>query len=247
MMNLLAAASTAGDKLGKMDWITVPRQWPAQIDLLDWCQTMSPGTAALLIFLGMIFLLFGIQLFKPLVMMNAAVVGAYLGAILGHRGNAAVVGAIIGALLAAAVVWPMLKWAVAVMGGTLGAVVGASVWRSCNLDPAFVWSGALTGMVLMGMLSFILFRASLMMYTSLQGSVMLILGLLGLIFKYQDVAPSVRGNMLVHHLILPAAILVPALIGIIYQQTQYGGATQTSGSGSGGGSGGHGGSSSGKK
>lgn len=226
---ILAETSAAADKVGRMDWITVPRQWPAQADLLNWCQATTPGAAALLILLGVIFLLFGIQLFKPLVMMNGAVVGAYLGALLGHKGNAALIGAIVGGLLAAAVVWPMLKWAVAVMGGVLGAVMGAAVWQSCNLNPEFVWSGALSGMILMGMFSFILFRASLMMYTSLQGAGMLVLGILALMFKYPDITPQVRDNMLLHHMILPAAILIPALVGIIYQQTQYGGAMESGG------------------
>ena len=71
------------------------------------------------------------------------------------------------------------------------------------------------------MLSFILFRGSVMMYTSLQGSVMLIFGVLGLVFKYQDIAPKVAENMTVKPFLLPLAIFIPAFLGLIYQQTQF--------------------------
>jgi hypothetical protein len=107
------------------------------------------------------------------------------------------------------------------MGGIFGVLLGASVWRSCGLDPKYAWSGGLTGMVFFGMLSFLLFRGSIMMFTSLQGSVMLIFGLLGLIYKYQDMAPRVNENLSLRPFLLPMFILVPATIGLIYQQTQY--------------------------
>ncbi len=55
---------------------SVPKTWPQQRDLLTWCQQMTPGVAALLILMGIIYLLFGYQIFKGLLLLNAAVVGA---------------------------------------------------------------------------------------------------------------------------------------------------------------------------
>ena len=59
------------------------------------------------------------------------------------------------------------------------------------------------------------------MYTSLQGSVMLVFGLLGLIYKYQELAPKVSDNLSARTFILPLCIFVPATLGLIWQQTQY--------------------------
>ena len=84
-----------------------------------------------------------------------------------------------------------MKWAIAVMGGLFGAILGASLWRLFNLDPTFAWAGAATGLVALGLLSFILFRGCIMMYTSLQGSVMLIFGILGLVYNYKPVAEAI--------------------------------------------------------
>ena len=98
---------------------------------------------------------------------------------------------------------------------------GASIWRACNLDPTYAWSGGLTGLIFCGMLSFLVFRGSVMMYTALQGSVMLVFGLLGLIYKYQDLALRLNESLSVRPFLLPMFIFIPATLGLIYQQTQF--------------------------
>ncbi len=201
--------------------VSLPSHWPAQTDLLTWCQTMTPGTAAILLVMGVVFLMFGWYMYKWLVTLNAALFGAYIGAYLGSHTNDAIAGALIGGFTAAAASWPLMKWAVAVMGGLFGAALGASVWRSFNLDPQFAWAGGMSGLLFLGMLNFILFRGSVIMYTSLQGAVMLIFGALGLIYKYQSIAPMLTDNMTSRAFILPAAIFVPAMFGLIYQQMNY--------------------------
>jgi hypothetical protein len=75
----------------------------------------------------------------------------------------------------------------------------------------------MTGIVALGLLSFILFRGSVMMFMSLQGSLMLVLGLLGLVYKHEQIAPSLTQALAMQPYLLPAAILIPALIGIVYQ------------------------------
>jgi hypothetical protein len=60
------------------------------------------------------------------------------------------------------------------------------------------------------------------MYTSLQGSVMLVFGILGLLLKYQNVAPKLGENLSLRPFLLPISIFIPAILGLIYQQTQYG-------------------------
>ena len=202
-------------------WLRLPEHWPAQGDLLQWCQNMGPGTAALLVLLGVVYLLFGWYLFKVLVLLNAAIVGAWIGAILGRSNGSEAACAFLGGFTAAALTWPLMKYAVAVMGGIFGGLLGASIWRTVGLEPQFAWAGALVGIIGFGMLSFILFRGSVMMYTSLQGSVMLVFGILGLIYKYQEVAPQVTNGLTLKPLLLPMIIFIPAILGLIYQQSMY--------------------------
>ena len=107
------------------------------------------------------------------------------------------------------------------MGGVFGAMLGASMWRAMDLQLNYVWAGGMMGLIFFGMLSFILFRGSIMMYFSVQGAVMLVFGILGMLYKYQGLGPVVQQNLSVKPFILPLCIFVPAVIGLIYQQTQY--------------------------
>jgi hypothetical protein len=198
----------------------LPSHWPVQADLLQWAQDMTPGVATILVIGGIVYLLFGYYMFKWLVMLNTALVGAFIGGKIGEKGGSMAAGASVGAFLAAALTWPVMKYAVALMGGIFGMLLGASIWRAVGLEPHMCWAGGLTGLAFFGLLAFILFKASVMMYTSLQGSVMLIFGTLGLVYKYQSIAPQVTESMTVKPFLLPVAIVVPMVVGLIFQQSQ---------------------------
>ena len=116
------------------------------------------------------------------------------------------------------------------MGGIVGAMVGAGIWKMAGQDPNFAWAGAMTGLVAFGLFSFILFRGSVMMYTSLQGSLMLIVGALGLAFKYQEMAPKIVQSLNSQPMALPLLLGVPTVLGLIYQQTHTSGAAAGGGS-----------------
>ncbi|MGB7157709.1 MAG: hypothetical protein WBD40_06560 [Tepidisphaeraceae bacterium] len=222
-------------------WLNVSVHWPGQTDLITWCNNMGPGLATILVIGGIVYLVFGVYLYKALITINLAVVGAYLGALIGFKtgGSAAMIPwALIGAFCFAALTWPLMKYAVAVMGGLYGFLLGAAIWRTGGLEARYAWAGGGMGLIGFGMLSFILFRGSIMMYTSLQGSVMLVFGLLGLIFKYQSLSPKLLASLTSQPIVLPLSIFIPTVLGLIYQQTQFGAAAESGGGGGGGGGGG---------
>jgi hypothetical protein len=209
------SAPQAAPTLGA--WMRAPWMLPEQANLLTWCRDMNPGAATLLVAAGVVYLLFGLYMFKWLVTLNSAIVGAYLGSLIGRSGDAAIAGAFLGGFAAAAATWPMMKWAVTIMGGLFGALLGISLWRTTGLDPHYAWSGGLTGLIFFGMLNFVVFRLSVMTYTSLQGSAMLIFGVLALIYKSPDVAGRVTDALTIKPFILPAAIFIPMICGMFYQ------------------------------
>jgi hypothetical protein len=215
-----AAPSTAASSTAQwFQSIQLPGAWPNQMDLLQWSQKMGPGMATVLIILGIIYVMFGFYLFKGLVVMNAACVGAWVGAMIGERSGSAVPCAVLGAFIAAAVTIPTMKWAVAVLGGLLGAALGGSIWRLIDLDPHFAWAGAGMGLIACGLFCFIIFRGSVMAYMSLQGSIMLVFGILGLLYKYQDLGPRITNGLQARTFILPMAVFIPTVIGLLYQQS----------------------------
>jgi hypothetical protein len=191
--------------------------WPREADFISWCQSIGPGMAAVLLMVGTIFLLWGYPVFRYLIMLNFAVVGAYLGAAIGKHADTVMAGAIIGAFLGGALAWPMMRWAVALTGAGIGLMLGAALWRAADQDPAFDWAGGLTGFVAFGMLSFIAFRGGVILYTSLQGGALLASGILGLLEKYPSVGPELADHLTHQRFLLPTAIVVPAVIGLIFQ------------------------------
>ncbi|HEV2292804.1 MAG TPA: hypothetical protein VGR35_03060 [Tepidisphaeraceae bacterium] len=208
-------------------WFSPTVQWPGQTDLITWCNQMGPALATILLIGGVVYLVFGVYMYKALITINLAVVGAYLGAFIGFKtgGRAAMIPwALIGGFTFAAMTWPLMKYAVALMGGLYGFLLGAAIWHTAALEAKYAWAGGGMGLIAFGMLSFILFRGSIMMYTSLQGSVMLVFGLLGLIFKYQSVTPKLIASLTSQPILLPLSIFIPTVLGLIYQQTQFGAA-----------------------
>ena len=221
------AVSTTAAAAVTPAWFNISVHWPGQTDLITWCNQMGPGLATILVIGGIVYLVFGVYMYKALITINLAIVGAYLGAFIGYKsgGNAAMIPwALIGGFSFAALTWPLMKYAVALMGGLYGFLLGASMWHTAQLEAKYAWAGGGMGLIAFGMLSFILFRGSIMMYTSLQGSVMLVFGLLGLIFKYQSVSPKLLASLTSQPIVLPLSIFIPTVLGLIYQQTQFGAA-----------------------
>ena len=193
-------------------------QFPEQADLLKYCQTMGPGLAALMIILGIVYLLFGFQLYRILILINAAVVGFIIGGVIGESVDASLPCALGGAVLAGALAWPTMNYTVAVMGAIYGAVIAATIWRLAGQDERFIWAGAMTGMVAGGLMCFILFSGCVMAYTSLQGSAMVIFGTLGLLLKYQELAPRVDDYLSLKPFVLPLFVFIATVLGTMFQQ-----------------------------
>lgn len=226
-----ASAHATASKAAGLFEVGAPNHWPAQGDLITWCQTMGPGLAALLILIGVVYLMFGFNIFKGLVMVNAALLGLAVGLAVGEKLGAKWPMAIVGAVLVGAISWPTMKYAVALMGGVCGALAGLTIWQMVGLDAGYAWSGAAIGLIAFGLLCFILFRGCVMMYTSLQGSVMLICGILGLVLKYPEVAPKIGSYLASRQFLLPMCVFIATVIGMMYQQSGGGGAPKPAGGG----------------
>lgn len=205
--------------------IHMPKSFPETGDLLSFCFKMGPGEATIFLVAGVLMLLFGINLYKGVVVINAALLGAAMGAFVGDKAGNEGVGGVIGAFTMAAIAMPLIKHAVAIMGAMIGAVVGAGLWRLFAMHQQdLYWVGAMLGAITFGMLSLLIFRGCIIMFTSLQGAAMAIVGLLGLLLKYKEFAPQMNQILTAKSFILPLAIFVPALVGLIFQQMPAGAA-----------------------
>ena len=173
---------------------------------------------------GAVLILFGFKAYKWIVVFNCIALGFWLGALMGERAQITTVAAVIGALLFGALSWPLMKYSVAVCGGLVGAVVGMVVWVYFEQPVAYAWAGGIVGLVLLGMLSFILFKTSVILFTCVQGAAMLVLGASALLIKYSPAnwSATIDSNLTGKPVLMPLLVASVAILGLLWQHTRHG-------------------------
>lgn len=225
MEGLLANTQAAADVAGNLEQLQVP----SQEQFVNSLSSLEPLWACLLLASGLIYLLQGWKIFKVLVALNAAMLGAAVGAKLavmaGGGRNMPVFAAIGGGLVLAVLAWPLMKYSISVMGALAGSFVGFGVWQyaaQIAQKPGlleYAWTGALVGLVTLGLLAFVIFRFVVITFTAFQGSVMTVSGIVGLLLKYDGIAEPVNNALLNNVHLLPLLVGVPAVIGFAVQNT----------------------------
>lgn len=191
-----------------------------QITTLTWFQ------AVLAISFGVVYLLYGWRIFRVLVVISFGMIGMFLGMMAGQKfgnGNPAHViwGGLIGTAILAFLSVPLMKWCVSFLGAIAGGIITSGIWYACELPEQYIWAGAIIGVVAGGMISFILLKASVMLFTSLGGSLITVIGILALIHEYEIGLPEptayVEDLIYNQSWFLPVVLIVPAMIGILIQ------------------------------
>lgn len=248
MMVLVAQRGVAGNIFetvnaifSRLDVLAHPR------NLVGVVEQMSIVWAVVFLIAGLVCLLNGFKLYKWVTVVLALCIGVFAGYAMGKRIDAEyIVAACLGGLLAVGA-WPLIKYAVAILGGLVGAFVGANAWAACAdlAGPAHratiaqtYWVGALVGLIVFGMLAFILFKLTVMFFTSISGATVALIGALGLVLQVPQWRAEITAwSTNASAVVFPMLVLVPALIGLILQQAKPGGAAAEGKPAGGGGSG----------
>jgi len=197
--------------------------------LLETLQAMSAVWAVIFLATGLICLFQGYKIYRTVTVVLALALGAFLGYYLGKKINAEYIVAGCLAILMAVTCFPLMKYAVSALGGLAGAFMGANTWSalarllSRNGDTTVsqhYWVGALIGLLVCGMLTFILFKVAVVMFTSVSGSTVAVLGAVALLLQIDMFERTIARHISAHAAILPLLVLVPALIGFILQELE---------------------------
>lgn len=196
--------------------------------LVDALRGLSVVWAVLFVVIGLLCLLSGARHYKAVTVSLAFLVGLFFGYAMGKRVDAAwVVGLSLGIILAVAA-YPAMKYTVAIFGGLAGAFFGANLWTgvahalnkgaAAQIPTDGYWIGGLVGLLICGMLAFIVFKFSVVMFTSVVGATIGVLGVLCLMLSFQPWQASVSASLTASHIVIPLLVFVPAFIGLIMQQ-----------------------------
>jgi hypothetical protein len=186
-----------------------------QVTTLTWLQ------AIIAISFGVVYLLYGWRIFKVLVVICFGLVGLFAGINVGARFGWEILGGVIGFFLLAGVSIPLMRWAVSILGAIAGGILTSGVWYAFGLPEKYMPAGALIGIIAGGMISFIVFKVAIMLFTSFGGGTLIMTGLLALVYRYESIqdppTETIKAMFYNHHWFVPVLMLAPTLIGIIVQ------------------------------
>ena len=217
MMFLAQAADAARTTPAAEDVEIVPIDfiWE-QITSLTWLQ------AVLAISFGVVYLLYGWRIFKILVVISSALIGLFIGMRLGAKAGNEMWGGVIGLLVLAGVSVPLMKWFVCVLGAVAGGILTGGLWYAFDFSQTYIWAGVGLGIIAGGMISFIVFKAAVMLFTSLGGSAITVVAVLALLHLYETrivepPASNIHDIVFGQNWFLPIALLIPTIVGVIMQ------------------------------
>lgn len=190
----------------------------AHLDLLwKYVTTLNLGEALTFISFGIVCLFYGWRIFKILVCICFGLCGLFVGVWINNeliQGNAIWL-AIISTLMFAFFALPLMSWGVSLLGGAAGGMLSSGAWLALGLPMDTFWAGALVGFVAGAMLSFIVFKGAVMLFTSLGGSILVATGLLAIC--YSNNPEKVRALTYDESWFMPTLLVIPMIAGIVLQ------------------------------
>lgn len=168
---------------------------------------------------GVVCLFYGWRIFKILV----TICFGLLGLLVGIWANQHLIGgnviwlAMICILFFAILSVPLMHWGVSLLGSISGGILTAGVTMALGLnDQRLLLAGGLVGLVAGGMISFIVFKIAVILFTSLGGSGLVVVGFLAVLHRNVD-PTQLEMFVFGYKWFLPVMVLVPMTIGIVLQ------------------------------
>ena len=209
--------------------------------------------AIVFVVIGLVCLLKGYTFHKVMTVSLLVILGAMLGYWMGLeiQGPPFVVAGCVSVLLAV-LAFPLMKYAVAVLGGLSGAFIGSNLWaglgrvldnsaqqridaqgaeatsgsfivRAAEAMPADAyWVGALIGLIICGLAAFALSKITIHLFTTVSGSTIAVFGVIALLLSIDTFRDTVASELTRSPMIIPLLVFVPAAIGFLMQEKESG-------------------------
>ncbi len=168
---------------------------------------------------GTVWLFYGWRVFKILVTICFGLLGLFLGIYANENfigGNSFWMGLLCVVFFSVLSI-PFMRWGVSLLGAASGGILTAGLWLALGLPEQYVWAGGLVGLIAGGMISFIVFKIAVILFTSLGGSALLAVGLLAIACQQLLPAGQLKVFANSNQWFLPALILAPMGVGIYLQ------------------------------
>lgn len=182
--------------------------------------SLNPLEALTFISFGAVCLLYGWRVFKVLVVISFGLLGLIGGMYMWDKiagSQNQVFAGIITLIVLAVVSVPLMRWAVSLLGAVAGGILTAGLWYAFHLPEQYIWAGGLVGLVAGGMISFIVFRISVMLFSSFGGSCLMITGFFALLYTYPGTKEDIQNLIFLQKWFLPLSLILPTILGVYLQ------------------------------
>ncbi len=204
----------ANGAVARLDFLNHPDQ------LLSALANVHIVWASVLVVAGALCVMNGYRWHKYVIILCAFMGGLGLGHLLSNQmGQSRIVMAAIG-LLCAVVATPLLRFAVAIFGGLTGAFIGANAWTAFSNSPDAHLAGAAMGFIGLGLAAFIMYRLVIVLFTSIGGAAMAVLGGLTLMLHVPAWEAPIRSSLQANAMLLPLLVTVAAVTGLVLQHSE---------------------------
>jgi len=181
--------------------------------------TLDAVEALTFISFGVVCLFYGWRIFKILVTICFGLLGLLLAIWANDQliGGSVIWLAMICILFFSILSIPLMHWGVSLLGALSGGILTAGATLAFGVgDQRLLLAGGIVGLVAGGMISFIVFKIAVILFTSLGGSTLVVTGLLGVLHQNTD-PKKLEMFASDYPWFLPALILVPMVVGIVLQ------------------------------
>lgn len=202
---------------------------PSIEEILQYLTEMHIMAGVLLAVVGALYLLMGWRIFKVLLIVNAAIFGAMFGGMLtvdlGYE-NQWWIGFFTGGAIMAILAWPLMRIFLSLTGAAMGAGVGLILFESIAIAVgredlvSFAWTGSIAGGILLFVVIFVKFKFCVLAMTALQGSVMLVNGLLSLALKSEPNKIYLMDLIYENTILYSLGLFIITLAGLVFQLSQ---------------------------
>lgn len=192
---------------------------PAQ--LLERLSAMPFIGASVVVVVGVLCVFHGYRWHKWVIAILAFLAGLGIGhQLAGEVGRSTIVAVAVGCLCAI-IATPLLRITVGIFGGITGAFIGTNTWTAMNASPPEAhWAGAVIGFIIIAMISIVLFRLVVVLFTSIGGAAMVVFGGITLLMHVPNWRDAVIESLTANTTIIPLLLLLAAVSGFVIQEHQ---------------------------
>ena len=173
---------------------------------------------------GIIYMMYGWQIFRVMVVVGFSFIGFYLGTVIGDFFGWATVGGALLAVLFAIASLPLIRFATSIVIAVVSASLAIYLWQANSLPGKYTIACGVVGLILGGLCGYYILKFAVMSYTSLLGATIVLAGFYGFfggVVKAQEVAEgtSINGNNIAPSV---SILVIMTVIGLLIQAKSYG-------------------------